>query len=234
MRTNRNRIEFDEHVVRRYPLTRFDRANLAAIARRHRDAREAGLPVPAVLAVHRDHLVLERAGGTPFMETTLTDEAQHRLGGQLAQIAQRMRQVRVDYTDVPQWARLWQVLAQVAPTPESRKAAATASHITTALVHGDLSGGNLLVSPDGDLIAVLDWDGAALADPAQDFAALCFNCGPQVADALRAATPEADELEHRAAIYLATWPLQHELWATGRHPWLAGDRALTEPRGRGV
>ena len=52
-------------------------------------------------------------------------------------------------------------------------------------MHGDLSAGNLLVSDDGDLVAVIDWDGAALADIAMDWAALCANCPPEVVTAMR-------------------------------------------------
>jgi aminoglycoside phosphotransferase (APT) family kinase protein len=98
------------------------------------------------------------------------------------------------------------------------------------LVHGDLSPGNLLVSADGDLLAVLDWDGASLSDPAMDWAALCANCPPAVVARMRACTPTAAELDRRAAVYLATWPVQHDLWLAGEHPWLSGDLPLAEPR----
>ncbi len=233
MRTNRNRIEFETRLIRRYPLQPHDQRDLALNARRHEAARRAGLPVPAILAVHDEpplHLVMERASGTPLMETELALPAQERLGEQLAEFAAHMRSVR-DWESIgPTWATLWAVLAQVGDSAACDTAAVTAAEVTTTLVHGDLSAGNLLVSPDGDLVAVIDWDGAALADPAMDWSALNANCGPAVVKALRRCTPEADELDRRAGIYLDTWPVQHDLWEQGRHPWLSGDRPVSEPR----
>ena len=87
-----------------------------------------------------------------------------------------------------------------------------------------------MVAGDGSLEAVIDWDGAALADPAMDWAALCANCSAITVAAMRHNTPEADDLDRRAGIYLDTWPIQHDLWATGRHPWLSGDVPVAEPR----
>ena len=234
MRTNRNRIEFDQGIVRRYPIQSWDRDRLTQIARRQQSARDAGLPVPAVLAVHAQdphpHLVMERAGGTPLMETSLPATAQRRLGSELAAFAGRMRTVTDWFERDPEWAALWGVLARVAPRPSCVAAAEEAVRAPLSLVHGDLSAGNLLVDSDGDLIAVLDWDGAALGDPAMDWAALVANCPPEVVAQMRADTPGHAELERRAQVYLDTWPVQHDLWLAGEHPWLSGDRPLTEPR----
>jgi aminoglycoside phosphotransferase (APT) family kinase protein len=234
VRTNRNRIEFDNGVVRRYPIQSWDRENLPAIAQRQQSAHEAGLPVPAVLAVHakgpHPHLVMQEAAGTPLMETSLSAVAQQRLGTEIAAFAARMRRVTQWIEHDPEWPALWSVLARVAPTPQCLAAAEQAARAPLSLVHGDLSGGNLLVTADGDLVAVLDWDGAALADPAMDWAALVANCPPDVVAQMRADTPEHPDLEHRAQVYLDTWPVQHDLWLAGEHPWLSGDRPLVEPR----
>ena len=234
MRTNRNRIEFDSGVVRRYPIQSWDRDALPTIAARQQGARDAGLPVPAILAVHatgaHPHLVMQRAAGTPLMETDLSPTASERLGSELAHLADQMRHVVDWVAEDPTWPVLWEVLARTAPEPACVAAAREAAHAPISLVHGDLSAGNLLVSPDGDLIAVLDWDGAALGDPAMDWAALVANCPPPVVSAMRRLTPEHSELERRAQVYLDTWPVQHELWLAGEHPWLSGDRPLVEPR----
>jgi len=234
MRTNRNRIEFDEEIVRRYPLKEWDIKRLEVTAGLHEAARTAGLPVPAILAVHPEgphpHLVMQRAAGAPLMETSLPDPAQVRLGGELARIVALMRTVRALPDRQPSWSVLWAVLARMAPTAQCRAAAQLAGQVTTNLVHGDLSPGNLLVTEDGDLVAILDWDGAALADVAMDWAALCANCPPLVVRSMRSRTPDAAELDHRAEVYLSTWPTQHDLWLAGDHPWLSGDRPLAEPR----
>lgn len=233
MRTNRNRIVFDAHLVRRYPLQPHDQQDLLVIAHRQEAARRAGLPVPAIVAVHEQppvHLVMERSSGTPVMETELSPLAQRRLGAQLAEFAAHMRTLRDWQSEGPRWATLWEVLARVAGTAACDIAARTAAQVTTTLVHGDLSAGNLLVSTNGDLVAVIDWDGAALADPAMDWSALNANCAPEVVTAMRHLTPEAEELDRRAGIYLDTWGVQHDLWEQGRHPWLSGDRPVSEPR----
>ncbi len=234
MRTNRNRIEFDHDIVRRYPIQSWDRDNLITIGARQQAARDAGLPVPAVLAVHakgpHPHLVMQRAEGTPLMETPLSATAEARLGAQLADFAARMRAVADWIEHDPEWPALWQVLARVAPEPACVAAAREATAAPISLVHGDLSTGNLMVNTDGDLVAVLDWDGAAQGDPAMDWAALVANCPRGVVDQMRALTPEHRELERRAQVYLDTWPVQHDLWMAGEHPWLSGDRPLVEPR----
>jgi aminoglycoside phosphotransferase (APT) family kinase protein len=235
MRTNRNRIEFDDRIIRRYPLQAHDQRDIDLIAARHEAARHAGLPVPAVLEVHRQgphpYLVMERAGGSPLMETVLSQAAERTLGRDLARMVGRMRGVHewFDHTG-PQWSTLWQVLERVTGTDECRAAADVAGQVETSLVHGDLSAGNLLVSEDGDLVAVIDWDGAALADIAMDWAALCANCPPGVVATMRDTTSDAAELERRAGIYLATWPIQHDLWESGGHPWLSGSVPVAEPR----
>jgi aminoglycoside phosphotransferase (APT) family kinase protein len=233
VRPNRNRIEFDGELVRRFPLLAADRADLRATAACHEAARSAGLPVPAVVAVHPDatqpHMVMRRAAGTPLMTTALGPAAQSRLADDLLGFLRIMRTVRRWPRAAPAWSRVWAVLADVAPTAQTERAARLASSVPTSLMHGDLSLGNLMVSGDGDLVAVLDWDGAAIGDPALDWAALCSNL-PDCAATLRTRNPGSAALDARADVYLQTWPIQHELWLAGRHPWLSGDRALAVPR----
>lgn len=220
MRTNRNEIEFDADVVRRFPLTQPDIEDLPNIARRHEAARGLGFPVPRVLGLHEDHLVLERAAGAPLVETPLRPEAQRRLGGQLAGLLAQLRAVTSWPLPARSWPTLWGVLDDLVGTPETARAASVAASAPVRLTHGDLSWGNLLVTGEGELVAVIDWDGATLADPAQDFAALCANVEPEVASVIRALTPDADLLTERANAYMATWAVQNELWEAGRHPWL--------------
>lgn len=229
MRTNRNRIEFDGAVVRRHPVTEVDRTDLVNIALRHRTARDLGLPVPRVLAVHTDHLVLERASGTPLIETELSTPAQRRLGAALAEVLHVMSTVTQWPLPATSWPHLWEVLHGVAAVPATAHAVTVARSVRPTLTHGDLSGGNLLVNTRGDLCAVIDWDGATLADPALDFRALCENVPPVVAQAIWDATEEAAALQERADAYLATWPVQNQLWRSGRHPWVpAADSVLPE------
>lgn len=223
MRTNRNLIEFEATFVRRRPLTDLDRADLPNIAARHRIAHELGFPVPRVLAVNSDHLVLERAGGTPLLETDLPLPAQRRLGEQLANLLTALRSVREWPLPVTPWPHLWSRLHEAANTSATGAALRVAVGAPLTMTHGDLSGGNLLVSAAGDLVAVIDWDGATLADPAQDYSALCANVPPAVADVITERTPHASELRQRADVYMATWADQHRLWLAGHHPWIDQD-----------
>ena len=57
---------------------------------------------------------------------------------------------------------------------------------TAVLVHHDLKGEHLVVSPDGRVRGVLDWSGAAVGDPAEDIAGLAVAVGSPAA--VRAAT----------------------------------------------
>ena len=218
VRGNRNHIEIFGDRVLRYPLTDADRADLPAIAARHEAAVAAGLPAPRVLELHDDHLVLQRLPGTPLFDNTLTPAASRRLGAQLAAMLAALRTATRWPAPHHPWAQLWERLAEVSDCAEVADAIRVARSITPAPVHGDLSGGNILVADDGTLLGVLDWDGATIADPAQDFAAVCFNAGPAVAEAIRAHTPDAAALDRRADAYLATWPVQNLLWRAGRHP----------------
>lgn len=220
VRTNRNEIEFDDEVVRRWPLTQADVEDLPNIALRHEAARGLGFPVPKVLGVHDDHLVLERAAGAPLVETSLGPDAQRRLGQELARLLHRFREVTTWPLPAQSWPQLWRVLDDLVGTAETSLAASVAAVAPVRLTHGDLSWGNLLVTSQGKLTAVIDWDGATLADPAQDFAALCANVDPEVARVIHALTPDADAMVERADAYMATWPVQNELWQTGQHPWI--------------
>ncbi len=219
VRSNRNEIEFDGGVVRRWPRTDLDRADLPNIAARHQVAYEFGLPVPRVLAVHPDHLVLERAPGTPLVHTHLSDEAQRRLGSDIAELLRRLRAIESWPLPVVSWPDLWSDLHAVAGVAETELAAKVAASAPISLTHGDLSWGNLMVSPAGDLLSVIDWDGAAMADPAQDYCAVCANVEPLVAETIRAHTLSGAELLARADAYLGTWPVQNRLWLDDRHPW---------------
>lgn len=234
MRTNRNQIVISGDVILRYPLRSSDQEAIGDHADRQQRAHDAGLPVPAVLEVHahaaRPYMVMERVMGTPLMETDLTSAAQQRLAGQLIDFMHALWSV-VDWPVAePTWDVIWAVLARVVPDPQVVAAAEIAANAPQRLTHGDLSPGNLMVTTEGGLVGVLDWDAAIVSDPAMDWAALCSNTPPAVARGLRSNMPGAAELEQRAAAYIATWQVQHDLWLADEHPWLIGDRAVTEPR----
>lgn len=51
----------------------------------------------------------------------------------------------------------------------------TPAPVADVLLHGDFRNGNLLISPDTGVAAVLDWELSHLGDPAEDLGWLCVN-----------------------------------------------------------
>ncbi|CAN5694152.1 phosphotransferase family protein [soil metagenome] len=51
----------------------------------------------------------------------------------------------------------------------------TPAPVTDVLLHGDFRNGNLMISPDTGVAAVLDWELSHLGDPAEDLGWLCVN-----------------------------------------------------------
>lgn len=80
----------------------------------------------------------------------------------------------------------------------------------TALVHGDLHPGHLLLGDDGRLVGVLDWTEARVTDPSVDLAMfhLCF--GRAALEALVARLPIA-------------WPIEHAIERAAAFPALAAE-----------
>lgn len=78
----------------------------------------------------------------------------------------------------------------------------------SALVHGDLTGGNLLCDPEGRLTGVIDWSDAPVTDPAFDFAGLLTVDRRLADEALDSYRGEKSRLMERARLYLRTIPLR--------------------------
>ncbi|MYR63872.1 phosphotransferase, partial [Streptomyces sp. SID625] len=76
-------------------------------------------------------------------------------------------------------ARMAQLSAPAAAQLAARSHAAV-------LVHHDLKGEHLVLSPDGRVRGVLDWTDAVIGDPAEDIAGLALAVGSPAA--VRAAT----------------------------------------------
>ncbi|MHC3469695.1 aminoglycoside phosphotransferase family protein [Streptomyces sp. 7R007] len=76
--------------------------------------------------------------------------------------------------------------ARMTQLPPAGAAQLAAQPGAAVLVHHDLRGEHLVVSADGRVRGVLDWTGAAVADPAEDIAGLALAVGSPAA--VRAAT----------------------------------------------
>jgi aminoglycoside phosphotransferase (APT) family kinase protein len=82
--------------------------------------------------------------------------------------------------------------------------AAVSAVVTPSLTHRDLYFDNLLVRPDGHLVAVLDWDGAEAWDPAIDLVKPRCQMFPvaraDAVEAFWAAYPALERLEERLVV----------------------------------
>ncbi len=90
-------------------------------------------------------------------------------------------------------------------------------HVTHAVVHGDLGAENVLWEwADGlpRLSGVLDWDDAALGDPAEDLAAISASYGPELLKRVLALSEGSHRgLLARIAAIRGTFALQQALYA---------------------
>lgn len=237
----------DDGLVYRFPRYAPDR--VGEVALRHQRAKDLGLPAPGVVAV-RDgtfgsaHVVLERSPGIPLQKLLpgLSVMERTRAAHGIAELLMRMRgTTRVEWPfPAPLWAALWQGLSESveaaaaaggtvepAECELARHAAATAVAAPTGLVHGDLAWGNILFSPDGALLAIIDWDFAVVGDPAVDVAAVLLNIPADMVAAFHRSHLEAHADLLRFDAYLATWDLQHRLGYTPQ-PTASGDTPRAE------
>jgi macrolide phosphotransferase len=145
--------------------------------------REALLPVfidslaEAIAALHRINLEAAAAAGVPVLSP---DESRQSL-------ARKMEQVkRVWGVSEPLWQR-WQAWLEDDPCwpPHS------------ALLHGDMHAGHILVDHETRVTGLIDWTEAEVGDPATDFALLLALFGEEVLGAL---------LDRYQAAGGRTWP----------------------------
>lgn len=222
----------------RFPRTAATGAKLQDAAVRLDLLGRIGLPVPSVLTVRESpdpgegflHLSLMSGQALDTVATdAMSPPARARLVGELADLIDRLGQLPVDRWpgDPADWARIWAELAaetvgltglpvevQAHAQGLAATAAATAASAPIRVFHGDLGGVNCRVDAEtGSVTAMLDWDAAALGDPATDVAALLSGLGPDTAAAARSHSPGWVADEQRYTHYVATWPLQFYLWS---------------------
>ncbi|MBW4721426.1 capreomycin phosphotransferase [Saccharothrix obliqua] len=204
---------------------------------------DLGVDVPAPLSdfdpdapLGDAYLVLTRVPGAPLDRAAATDPAAvDAVAAEFARVLHAMATADttrlgdvVPTTDPDRWAGFAAgVRAELHPLmsdagrdrAERELAAVTAlDHVATGLVHGDLGGENVLWRQEGEvprLTGIVDWDEAAIGDPAEDLAAVGASYGPdllgRVIDRLgldRAATVP------RTTAYQGTFALQQALAAT--------------------
>ncbi|MEO1995529.1 MAG: aminoglycoside phosphotransferase family protein [Planctomycetaceae bacterium] len=220
----------DGETVHRFP--RFDPERLPEVIARYEHIGRLGLPAPTILASEHGkagqaHLVLQRETGQPWREALVDMSAiqRQRAGTQMADLLQRTRHIGASdwpFTNAS-WPKLWWDLqdrlressdqaVSVTDHQAVRDAAATAERAPLGLIHGDLAWGNILLSEEGNITAVLDWDFAVLADPAIDVAAVTYEIPEDMRQAFADEHPQMGEDLRRFDNYLATWDLQHRLW----------------------
>jgi aminoglycoside phosphotransferase (APT) family kinase protein len=165
---------------------------MAAEADLIRAAGRQGVPVPAVLAAGDDDglggpwMVAERIDGETIPRRILREEALAEARGALAaqagEAAAGIHRIPLDEVhgigaqdQLPQLRQTLDQLGHPHPALELGFRWLEANRPepgATAVVHGDLRLGNLIVGPEG-LRAVLDWELAHLGDPLEDLGWLC-------------------------------------------------------------
>jgi len=152
-----------------------------------RAARDAGVPVPRIVAEDDEHLVVERIEGETIPRKLLRDEeysaALPKLAVQCGEALAAIHSIPVDAVPglnaevdaVATWRAMLDGFGQPHPTFElalrwldDQRPPTTGATV----VHGDFRNGNLIVGPDG-LRAVLDWELAHVGDPMEDLGWLC-------------------------------------------------------------
>lgn len=236
----------DGNTVHRFP--RFDPERLPDVVSRYERIAALGLPAPQILAIEQGeagvaHLVLRREIGRPWREAIadLDHAGRRRAAEQMAELLLRARQVTTaDWSFANlSWSQLWSGLQQEIATMDQQQvseadhqqvaqAVSTAAQAPLGLIHGDLAWGNILLSTDGSITAVLDWDFAVIADPAIDVAAVVYEVPDEMIHAFAEAHPHMTDDLARFDDYLATWDLQHRLWQQQPH------RQFTPPRPAGT
>jgi aminoglycoside phosphotransferase (APT) family kinase protein len=200
--------------------------------------RRHGLPAPQLLelvgpeASAVPHMVLSYVPGVA-LDSLLTDDLparqRRRLLGDLIDIVAAIRSIPAASWPEPgpAWATLWNRLAEQAAGCRdlpadvrehhaglAAAAAAVATSTRPRVFHGDLGGVNCRIDAGtGAVTGVLDWDSAAVGDPATDIAALLSGLGPRTAEELRGRSPLWRREEQRYQVYVATWPIQYFLWS---------------------
>ncbi|MEV4840059.1 phosphotransferase family protein [Nonomuraea sp. NPDC049486] len=165
-------------------------AGLAAEAGLIRAAREAGVPVPGVVAAADAYVLMERIEGETIPRRILRDdafrEARPRLAAQCGKALAAIH--RMPLSALPQAGAAgaaddpldqWRAALDMAGEPHPvfelalrRLAAARPERGRRTVVHGDFRNGNLIVGPEG-VRAVLDWELAHAGDPLEDLGWLC-------------------------------------------------------------
>ncbi|MFC9438458.1 phosphotransferase family protein [Nocardia sp. NPDC057030] len=198
---------------------------------------DLGVAVPEYLPIGppgADYLVMTRVAGAPLAEELLggpgVAEAVARqchdllerlsIAGSDARVRERLPPAPAD-----RWSRfaedvrgeLYPLMTTAGRERAERELAPLAAlpHRTGALVHGDLGGENLLWdNPDGlpILRGVVDWDGACLGDPAEDYAAIGAGYGADILTRLLTLAGAATaDLATRIATIQGTFALQQAL-----------------------
>ncbi|MDA0637185.1 phosphotransferase family protein [Nonomuraea sp. MCN248] len=166
-------------------------AGLSAEARLMRAAREAGVPVPGVVAEGGSYVLMERIDGETIPRRILRDDAYRealpRLAGQCGEALAAIHRMPLsalpqagDVTGDPgdpldQYREALDATGEPHPVFElalRRLAAARPDSGRRTVVHGDFRNGNLIVGPEG-VRAVLDWELAHAGDPMEDLGWLC-------------------------------------------------------------
>ncbi|QES47477.1 viomycin phosphotransferase [Streptomyces venezuelae] len=182
------------------------------------------------------YLVLSRIPGAPLEEDALADpEVAEAVATQYADLLHGLaaaggdEKVRAALPAAPEgeWqefaagvrAELYPLMSDSGRERAERELAALDAlpHLTSAVVHGDLGGENVLWETTGGLprlSGVVDWDEVTLGDPAEDLAAVGASYGEELlARVLALGGRASDGVSGRIAAIRGTFALQQAFYA---------------------
>ncbi|WP_131741646.1 phosphotransferase family protein [Actinomadura roseirufa] len=193
---------------------------------------DLGFGIPEPLAEGEEHLVLSRIPGVPLDDVLFDEES---VAIQYTALLDALAQAGGDeeiraalpHSSPDHWRHFASdVRAELFPlmSPHGRlraeqelQALDGLPHLTDAVVHGDLGPENVLwETRDGlpRLTGVVDWDEAALGDPAEDLAAIGAGHGPDLLNRIRALGGwTSTAVTDRIAAVQGTFALQQALAA---------------------
>lgn len=186
-------------------------------------------PEPIAESGEPAYLVLTRIPGQPLPESALSrpgapDAVARQLANLLSSLASAGTSTLPE-APADRWtvfaddvrAELFPLMSVAGRVRATRELDAldTLPHLTTAIVHGDLGGENLLWDTGNPprLLGIVDWDEACLGDPAEDLAALSATYPPAVLEPLLTLLGTDPPTRTRIAILRATFALQQALSA---------------------
>ncbi|KQY72407.1 MULTISPECIES: phosphotransferase family protein [unclassified Ensifer] len=188
------------------------------------------LPVPAASVVTLASGIVAthtKLPGTPLLDLAgMSDTRRQQLASALAGFLRALHALPLDtlgvrneaHDPLTEWRDLFSdVVEKVLPLVPAdiaiairgnfeRFLSADSEQLATAIIHGDIGTGNILVD-DGQVSGVIDFAGCSIGDPAHDLASLSAGLGDDFLALMHPYYPGIDAMQDQIRFYRSTFPL---------------------------